>query len=334
MHRELVDQKRWISETQFLRALNICMILPGPEAQQLAIYIGWRLHGVIGGIAGGAFFVIPSIFVLVLWLVPFGALLAWRGFGDVLTQLALFFTQVAFVTFGGAYAVLSYMSDMVVNHHRWLDLEQMVQGLALAESTPGPLIMVTQHAGFVAAYQHATGLPPVVAGILGGLITTYMTFLPCFLFIFLGAPYIEHLSENRRLQAALVGVTAAVVGVIANLGVFFATHVLFIARGGIDWYSLLAALASLAVLRLAKVPVYLLVPIGAVAGMGWRSPWASLHDPLLPPQSSARPTHDLAQLVLPSLRPWVAPSIQKRAAGKTSHGVELGVEEYRNENSP
>ncbi|HEV2122139.1 MAG TPA: chromate efflux transporter [Chloroflexota bacterium] len=400
MHRELVDEKRWVTESQFLRALNFCMILPGPEAQQLAVYIGWRLHGLLGGFVAGAFFVIPSIFVLmllswlaaahadvpairgllygiqavviaivvdsvlrvgrrtlkhpiligfalaafvalyflgiafpwvivtaalaglvlqrwfprvfrpsghggeqgggehadvgeetidladhapptlgrnvrmvlsflVLWLIPFGLLALWRGFDDVLTQEAWFFTKAAFITFGGAYAVLSYVADVVVNQFGWLSAGEMVQGLGLAESTPGPLIMVTQYVGFLAAYHHATGLSPVLAGIIGALITTYATFLPCFMFVFLGAPYIERLSGNRRLQAALVGVTAAVVGVIANLAVFFTSHVLIVARDGLDWFSFIVALASFAVLRLTKVPIFWLVPVGAVLGTVW-----------------------------------------------------------------
>jgi chromate transporter len=329
MHRELVDEQRWITDGQFLRALNFCMLLPGPEAQQLAIYIGWRLHGFAGGLVAGWLFVVPSIFVLLLlswlsvahnavpaihgllygvqatvvaivldavlrvgkrilrhaslmaiaaaafiaiyflhasfpvvvgvaavaglvlhhwypdvfraethggsggsggsaghaqpdeadahvqdgalgeladdahptfarnagivgaflvaWLVPVGLLSLWRGFGDVLSQEAWFFTKAAFVTFGGAYAVLSYMADQAVNFYRWVTTAEMVQGLGLAESTPGSLIMVTSYVGFLAAYKQAGGFPPALYGTLGALITVYATFLPCFLFVFLGS---------------------------------------------------------------------------------------------------------------------------------------------------
>jgi chromate transporter len=399
MHRELVERRRWISENQYLRTLNFCMLLPGPEAQQVATYIGWRLHGTLGGVVAGAFFVIPSIFVLlflsylavayanvpaitgllygvqpvviaivveavirigsralnhlvlvafaiasfvaiyflsvpfpavvvaaavlgvllqrivpdafrsrghgsstgeegavigddasrgrtpslarnlrllatflVLWAVPVGALWIWRGGEDVLVKEALFFTGAAFVTFGGAYAVLSYISDVAVNTYGWLTADQMVQGLALAESTPGPLIMVTQYVGFIGAWNDPGGLNPVLNGILGAAITTYATFLPCFLFIFLLAPYIELLANNRRLQAALVGVTAAVVGVIANLAVFFATKVLFpdgVSLDRLDGFALVVAVISFVILQRFKVPIYLMLPVGAVAGMIW-----------------------------------------------------------------
>jgi chromate transporter len=392
MHRELVERKRWISENQFLRALNFCMLLPGPEAQQLATYIGWRLHGTLGGVVAGAFFVIPSIFVLlvlsylavaysevpavtgllygvqpvvvavvleavlrigrrtlrhaalvafavasfvaiyflslpfplvvlaaalagyllhfrypavfrpgeaaaeeeaeeaseqaaeerpsmlrnlrvlalfiVLWAVPVGALYLWRGGGDVLVDQALFFTGAAFVTFGGAYSVLSYIADVAVNNYGWLTADQMVQGLGLAESTPGPLIMVTQYVGFLGAWKFSGPFDPLLYGTLGALTTTYVTFLPCFLFIFLLAPYIELLARNRRLQAALVGVTAAVVGVIGNLAVFFGSKVLF-SDGGLDIFALVVAVASFAVLQRFRVPIYLMVPAGALAGMVW-----------------------------------------------------------------
>jgi len=324
MHRELVEQKRWVQQSLFLRALNFSMLLPGPEATELAIYVAWRMHGIPGGIVAGTFFVLPSVFVLlllsylsvaytdvpiirgllygvqpvvmaivldavlrvgkrtlkhpllyvfaaaafialfffhvsfpltiacaaaaglllqrwqptvfraggehhvdgasdtqadtsghrslahafkilavflVLWLVPVGMLLAWRGWSDVLTQQMWFFTQAAFVTFGGAYAVLSYISDVAVNGYGWLTGAEMVRGLGLAESTPGPLIMVTEYVGFVAAWNNAPAdIPRAVYATLGGLITVYATFLPTFLFIFLGAPYIELLSGNRRLQ--------------------------------------------------------------------------------------------------------------------------------------
>ena len=167
-----------------------------------------------------------GIFVL-LWALPVGALYLWRGGEDVLVQEALFFTGAAFLTFGGAYSVLSYVADVAVNHYGWLTADQMVQGLGLAESTPGPLIMVTQYVGFIGAWNDPGPFAPLLYGTLGALVTTYATFLPCFLFIFFLAPYIELLANNRRLKAILIGVTAAVVGVIANLAVYFATQVLF-----------------------------------------------------------------------------------------------------------
>jgi len=397
MHRELVDKKRWVSEGQYLRTLNFCMLLPGPEAQQVATYIGWRLHGTAGGIVAGSFFVIPSIFVLwflsylavahsdvpaitgllygiqpvviaivveavlrisrralnhylligfsvaafvalyffsipfpllvlaaalgglilsrvvpeafqgsghgssqeqesavdlavsegrpsilrnvrllgtflVLWAVPVGAVWIWRGGEDVLVREALFFTGAAFVTFGGAYAVLSYISDVAVNQYGWLTADQMVQGLGLAESTPGPLIMVTQYVGFIGAWNDPGPFAPLLYGTLGAVVTTYATFLPCFLFIFLLAPYIELLANDRRIGAVLVGVTAAVVGVIANLAVYFATQVLFpegVSLQSLDVFALVVAVISFVVLQRFKVPIYLMVPAGAVVGMIW-----------------------------------------------------------------
>jgi chromate transporter len=398
MHRELVEKKRWVSEGQYLRTLNFCMLLPGPEAQQVATYIGWRLHGTLGGLVAGSFFVIPSVFVLwllsylaaahsdvpaitgllygvqpvviaivaeavlrigkralnhrllvafavlafvalyflsvpfplvvvaaavgglalsravpgafrggghgsaegddtaidraapnggrpsllrnlrllgtflVLWAVPVGALWLWRGGEDVLVREALFFTGAAFVTFGGAYAVLSYISDVAVNNYGWLTADQMVQGLGLAESTPGPLIMVTQYVGFLGAWNDPGPFSPLLYATLGAAVTTYATFLPCFLLIFLLAPYIELLANHRRLRAILVGVTAAVVGVIANLAVFFATRVLFpdgLSAGGLDVFALVVAVTSFAVLQRFKIPIYLMVPAGALLGMAW-----------------------------------------------------------------
>jgi chromate transporter len=400
MHRELVEKKKWVSEGQYLRTLNFCMLLPGPEAQQVATYIGWRLHGTLGGIVAGSFFVIPSIFVLlllswlavahsdvpaingllygvqpvviaivveavlrigrrtlnhwvlvgfavlafvalyffsisfplvvlaaaigglllsrtsfaadafgggghgaseedegsaveragsserpsmlrnlrllgifaVLWAVPVGAIWLWRGGEDVLFTEALFFTGAAFLTFGGAYSVLSYISDVAVNDYGWLTADQMVQGLGLAESTPGPLIMVTQYVGFIGAWNDPGPFSPLLYGTLGAAITTYATFLPCFLFIFLLAPYIELLANDRRLRAILVGVTAAVVGVIANLAVYFATQVLFpdgVSVAGLDVFALVVAVVSFVVLQRFKAPIYALVPIGAVVGMVW-----------------------------------------------------------------
>jgi chromate transporter len=401
MHKELVERKRWVSEGQYLRTLNFCMLLPGPEAQQVATYIGWRLHGTKGGIVAGSFFVIPSIFVLwllsylavahsdvpaitgllygiqpvviaivveavlrigkrtinhrvlvgfavlafvalyflsvpfplvvlaaavaglllsrtdfagdaflggghgsseegeeeyaidqrasngrpsalrnlrllgvfvLLWALPVGALYLWRGGEDVLVKEALFFTGAAFLTFGGAYSVLSYVADVAVNHYGWLTADQMVQGLGLAESTPGPLIMVTQYVGFIGAWNDPGPFAPLLYGTLGALVTTYATFLPCFLFIFFLAPYIELLANDRRLRAVLIGVTAAVVGVVANLAVYFATQVLFpdgVSLGGLDLFALVVAAVSFVVLQRYKVPIYLMVPAGALVGMAW-----------------------------------------------------------------
>lgn len=390
MHQELVDRKRWIPEHLFMRALNFCMLLPGPEAQQLATYIGWRMHGIWGGLVAGAFFVFPSIFLMMLlswlaaahhqvpavagllygiqpivlgivleallrigkralhhpalvfyaastfaalyflsvpfpaiialagltatllqpswphvfrprghgaapetavgpaaypplgrffkvtfifallWIVPVGTLWLWRGFNDVLTQEATFFTKTAFITFGGAYAVLSYISDVSVNVYHWLAPAQMVQGLGLAESTPGPLIMVTQYVGFLGAWQSHGSSSPLLYGIAGGLITVYVTFLPCFYFIFAGAPYIEAIAHNKKIQAALVGVTSAVVGVILNLAVYFGTKVLVPMAGTWDFFALGMAGISFLVLWRFKIPMYVLVPVGAVAGMAWK----------------------------------------------------------------
>ncbi|MBI1950114.1 MAG: chromate efflux transporter [Acidobacteria bacterium] len=396
MHREIVERKRWIGEEQFLRALNFCMILPGPEAQQLAIYVGWLMHGTIGGVVAGVFFVLPSVFVLLalswlvaahaqvpaiggllygvqpvviaivveavlrigrralrhralylfagaafagihflsipfpliiaaaatagialqralpgalgpprhavpaghaapaaarpgsatyppatralriaalfaaLWAAPVAGLWLRKGGSDVLVQEALFFTQAAFVTFGGAYAVLSYIADVAVNHFHWLSAAQMVQGLGLAESTPGPLIMVTQYVGFLGAWSQPGALSPAVNGALGALITTYVTFLFCFMFIFIGAPYVEALAGSPRVQAALTGVTSAVVGVILNLAVYFGARVLFSAQGALDPFALVLAVLSFVALQRFRVPVPYAVAAGALVGLAWR----------------------------------------------------------------
>ncbi len=385
MHNELVDRRGWVSEQQFLRALNFCTLLPGPEAQQLATYIGWRLHGIRGGVVAGALFILPGALLLLLlswmvatygdvplvqgifygiqpvvvavvieavyrvgrrtlthpillaiavaafvaltllrlpfpaivlaaaaagllaqrvapqivklaepgassvpsalpsarrnltlvavfgllWALPYGLLLTWRGQDDVLVTIAQFFTQAAFVTFGGAYAVLSYVADVAVNGYGWLTTAQMIKGLALAESTPGPLIMVLQYVGYFGAYSNPGPFPPAVYGAIGALVSTYATFLPCFFFVFLGAPYIEALSHSVRLQAALTGVTAAVVGVILNLGVFFAGHVLFprgMSLAGLDVLALAIAAIAFVALQRFKVPVYAAVLVGGIAG--------------------------------------------------------------------
>ncbi|GGD97395.1 chromate transporter [Aureimonas endophytica] len=392
MHRILVDEKRWIDEARFLHALNFCMLLPGPEAQQLATYIGWLLHGTKGGLAAGILFVLPgavsilalslvyvaygdaglvaglffglkaavlavvleavqrisrralrngamraiaafafvAIFLLhvpfpaivfgaalvgwlggrldhpafapggaeapagpdiaqaragsleafrlgaillLVWLLPVAALLALLGPGDTFTAIGLFFSKMAVVSFGGAYAVLAYVAQQAVEHYGWLRPGEMLNGLGLAETTPGPLIMVTQFVGFLAAFRDPGGLNPYLAGILGSLLTTWVTFAPCFLWIFLGAPFVERLRGNRALAAALAAITAAIVGVILNLAVWFGLHVLFrelrVARlgpfaldlpvpGSLDPAALLLALAAgLALFRfkLGVVPV-------------------------------------------------------------------------------
>jgi chromate transporter len=419
MHRILVEEKKWVSETQFLHALNYCMLLPGPEAQQLATYIGWLLHRVRGGLTAGILFVLPgfaailalsllyagfqdstlvqslffglkpavvaivvqavlriggrtlkngamvaisaSAFVaifflevpfpliivlagligylgsrvrpdlflvvrghepagepegspegeaspltpvrpswrhgvrtavvwLLLWWAPVGALLLLTGRGSIWVQEALFFSQAAVVTFGGAYAVLAYIAQQAVETYGWLQAGEMLDGLGMAETTPGPLIQVVQFVGFMGAYRNPGELDPMLAGVLGSVLTTWVTFVPCFLFIFVGAPWIEHLRGRQGLTAALSGVTAAVVGVILNLALWFSLHVLFgevhEARaagarllvpewGTLDVAALLitaGAFVALFVLRLGMVRTLLLaaaagMAYGAVAGL-------------------------------------------------------------------
>jgi chromate transporter len=354
MQRTLVDEKRWIGQRRFLHALNFCMVLPGPEAQQLAIYVGWLLNGTAGGLAAGTLFVLPGVVALlslsavyvaygsttwvtalfagvapavlaivvqavvrvarraldrralvvvavgaflslavfsvsfplvvlaaacagwllgrfaptaagsneihsareaapplipddqlhaerpsgrrtfrvlvvglVLWFTPLVVVILTTGTDSTLTRQGLFFSGAAVVTFGGAYAVLAYVAQRAVEVFHWLAPGEMVRGLALAESTPGPLIMVVQFVAFVGAYRHPGQLNPWAAAFLASLLTTWVTFAPCFLFVFLGAPYVERLRGNASLSAALTGITAAVVGVIANLAVYFAVHTLF-----------------------------------------------------------------------------------------------------------
>ncbi|MEK9282447.1 chromate efflux transporter [Bradyrhizobium sp. ISRA442] len=356
MHRILVEEKNWISEGRFLHALNYCMLLPGPEAQQLAIYVGWLLHRTAGGLVAGGLFIVPGIIAimglsyiyaaygnvsfvealffglkaavlaivveavvrvgkralknrimialaaiafvaifffavpfpiiiiaagligyvgarsgrpefapaghghgsntaaidsmlgeavpdhvrpdtartirvgavwLALWLLPVIALLAAFGEANVFSQIALFFSKMALVTFGGAYAVLAYVAQQAVEHYHWLKPQEMLDGLGMAETTPGPLIMVLQFVGFMAAFRESSGLPPMLAATLGGLLATWVTFTPCFLWIFVGAPYIERLRGNTGLAGALSAITAAVVGVILNLSIWFALHTLF-----------------------------------------------------------------------------------------------------------
>jgi chromate transporter len=397
MHKELVDKRRWISDAHFLHALNFCMLLPGPEAQQLATYLGWRLHGAKGGIAAGALFVLPSVFILfalswvymagghlpwlaaifhgllaaviavvaeavlrigkkalksptlwalaglsfiaiyffqisfvliilaaallgfvgnqvfptqfpagkghgaakdkseapslelppvmnatwmrsfritalslTLWWLPVFAIAWWLGWGSTQAQQGLFFSKAALVTFGGAYAVLPYVAQQAVESHSWLSHPQMMSGLALAETTPGPLIMVLQFVGFVGGWQHPGVLTPLAGATLGALITTWTTFLPCFLFIFLGAPHIEKLGEQPRLSAALTAITAAVVGVILNLGVKFSIHALWPANGGFDFFIAVLAIAAFiaAFIAMQRFKIGLMPVIGACAVLG------------------------------------------------------------------
>ena len=326
MHRELVEDRSWLSEQTYLRALSLCMLLPGPEAMQLATYAGWRLRGVAGGLLGGLFFVVPgAAFIAVLallyawygqlplvqmtflgikaaviivvfqallkvsskalhgrlgWALAFGSfigifvlglpfpliillagaigmltksptavaepanlpparslrtLLIWGGLWaaplvllalqgeDFLLQLGLFFSKLAVVTFGGAYAVLAYMTQTVVQDFGWINTDQMIDALGLAETTPGPLILVTQFVGMLAGFAQSGPSGAFAAGLLA----LWVTFTPCFLWIFLAGPYLEALSEQPRIAGALRAITAAVVGVIANLSVWFALHVLF-----------------------------------------------------------------------------------------------------------
>ncbi|TVR09768.1 MAG: chromate efflux transporter [Salinarimonadaceae bacterium] len=359
MHRILVEERRWLGEKRFLHALNYCMLLPGPEAMQLAVYIGWLMHRTLGGIIAGALFVLPGVvaimalsvvyglygdvgvveaaffglkaavlaivvqavirigsralangamvaiaaasFVaifafgvpfpaiiaaagligflgaragldafqgggghdavgkarvadsdtilgeetpehaqvdrayawrvsaifLALWLTPVLLLFALLGREHVFSHIAGFFSVMAVVTFGGAYAVLAYVAQEAVQNYGWLQPGEMLDGLGMAETTPGPLIMVTQFVGFMGAFRDPGALSPLTAGALGGLLTTWVTFTPCFLWIFLGAPFVERLRENRELGAALTAITAAVVGVILNLAVWFGLHVAF-----------------------------------------------------------------------------------------------------------
>ena len=356
MHRIIVEEKRWISESRFLHALNYCMLLPGPEAQQLATYIGWLLHRTAGGLVAGGLFILPGIIAimalsyiyaaygnagfvealffglkaavlaivieavvrvgkralrnrimvglagiafvaifffampfpviivaaglvgfvgarlgrpefagaghdggkdtavidsmlgdavpdhvrpnaartlrvsmlwLALWLVPVAAILLALGPHNVFSQIAIFFSKMALVTFGGAYAVLAYVAQEAADYYHWVQPREMLDGLGMAETTPGPLIMVVQFVGFMAAFRDAGALPPLLAATLGGLLATWVTFAPCFLWIFAGAPYIETLRGNKALAGALSAITAAVVGVILNLSIWFALHTLF-----------------------------------------------------------------------------------------------------------
>jgi chromate transporter len=343
MHRVLVDEKQWVDEARYLHALNFCMLLPGPEAQKLATYVGWLLHGTRGGLAAGILFVAPGALVmlgvsllyvlgrgipavdgalfgikaavlvivvealirigrrslrtrlliglaglafigiffldlpfplivaaaavtgfmvaqaspallglkaaageppaprpgrwrqaaratavgLVLWWTPVAAAAVWLGSSHVLVDIGVFFSKLAVVSFGGAYALLAYMAQEAVETYRWMSAPEMVDGLGLAETLPGPLIKVTQFVGFLGAYRDAAPFTPIAAGIIGSALTTWVTFVPPMLLIFAGAPFIEQLRSHQRLSGALAAITAAVVGVILNLTVWFVLHVLF-----------------------------------------------------------------------------------------------------------
>src|SRR5438270_263888 len=223
MHRMLVDEKKWIDEPRFLHALNFCMVSPGPEAQKLATYIGWLLHGIRGGLAAGILFVLPGA-VVMLGL----SLLYALGRGFSVVDGALFGIKAAvLVIVLEALLRIGKRAQQAVETHGWMTAPEMVDGLGLAETTPGPLILVTQFVGFLAAFRDPAPFPPVAAGILGAAMTTWVTFVPSMLWIFAGAPFVEQLRANRRLSGALAAITAAVVGVILNLSVWFALHVLF-----------------------------------------------------------------------------------------------------------
>lgn len=402
MHREIVERRRWLSEDHFLHALNFCMLLPGPEAQQLATYLGWRLHGARGGIAAGALFVLPSLAILIAlsWLYMAGGQLAWiqgafhglaaaviaivlgavrrigaralrspalwllalaafiaifvfkisfvfilltagaigglggrrfprqfpasaatpapaadggpasasaaalilppppratlrralriaalglalwwtpvlvagllSGWQGIHFQQGLFFSKTALITVGGAYAVLPYVAQTAVSHYGWLSQSQMMAGLGLAETTPGPLIMVLPFVGFVAAWQHPGDLPPALAATLAALITTWVTFLPCFLFVFLGGPHVESLRTRPALASAMTAITAAVVGVILNLAVWLAWHAIHPAPGVIDGFTLVVAAGCWLALERFKTGVLPTLAVCALAGVLWQ----------------------------------------------------------------
>ncbi len=396
MHQEIVERRRWLSEDHFLHALNFCMLLPGPEAQQLATYLGWRLHGARGGIAAGVLFVLPSVLILLglswlymaggrigwvdgmfyglmaaviaivatavkrigskalksptllamaglsfmaifvfeisfviiilaaaligfvggkiypqqfpagkghgksgdaelaavllpaapqasvgrtmlvsftcltLWWTPVVAVGWWMGWGSIFFQQGLFFSKAALVTIGGAYAVLPYVAQMAVEKFGWLAQRQMMVGLGLAETTPGPLIMVLQFVGFVAAWQRPGDLPPLLAATLGALITTWVTFLPCFLFVFLGAPHVEGLRARPGLSSALAAITAAVVGVILNLAIWFGWHALVPSPGRFDSFVAVVAISAWLAMERLKVGVIPTLAASAALGVAWK----------------------------------------------------------------
>jgi len=407
MHRYIVEEKKWLGDGRFLHALNYCMLLPGPEAQQLAIYVGWLLHGIRGALVAGLWFLIPGAIVIyilsllyalytgvplvdgiffgvkaavlaivlqaiirlgsrvlakpvllgiaifgfiatfalhlpfplvvlvaaivgwvcgrfapdkikmdhghgsgeavsgpgpvtsdrktlitagifaLLWITPIILFAMFLGSQHIYTQQSLFFSKLAIVTFGGAYAVLAYMTEQVVGHYSWIGTGQMIDGLGMAETTPGPLILVTQFVGFLAAYNNPGSLDPIVAGTFGALVTLWVTFVPCFVWIFLGAPFIEKLRGSSALNHALAAVTAVVVGVIASLALWFAFHVLFDKTApfsGGEWLRVeLPVLSSINIAALAiavvcailliklKQPVLRVLLLATVAGVVWRT---------------------------------------------------------------
>jgi chromate transporter len=387
MHAEVVERRRWVDDGAFVRALNYCMLLPGPEAMQLATYLGWRLHGVRGGLAAGALFVLPAVFVLAMlswiylnfgavpavqgalfgiqaavlgilaqavlrlgrrvlgtafalalalialcvlvfdllpfpalvgvaallgvvvqrvrpgwlknaghgaaaadatppssrrasvvtalglalalllaWWLPILALGAWLGPDSTAFGLGMFFSRAALVTFGGAYAVLPYVAEQAVNVHGWLGAGQMLVGLGLAESTPGPLIMVVEFVGFVGAWQHPDLSTPLTSALLGAAVTVWATFLPSFLFVLPMAPWIESLHRHAALQAALAAVSAAVVGVIASLALWFGWHLLSPASSPARAFAVVLALSAWIVLTRWQWKVEWVVVVAALLG--------------------------------------------------------------------
>ena len=396
MQTELVERRRWISPTHFLQALNYCMLLPGPEAIQLAIYVGWLLHRVRGGLAAGILFLLPSVFILMalsyayaaygslawiaalfyglkpavlaivasatlrlgakalrhplmyglaaaafvalfffkvpfplvivgsaaagflgvhflpqvfavhaaaadeqayaisdnsvrpeftrpsfkraarvsglcllLWVIPLLLLGWWPAWHQVFFQEALFFSKAAMITFGGAYAVLPYVAQEAVEKYAWLSTGQMIDGLGLAETTPGPLIMVLQFVGFMAGWHQAQDLG-LWGAVLGALTATYFTFMPCFFWIFLGAPYMEQIRGNRFLSGALAAITAGVVGVVLNLAVWFGLNVLFPDSKGIDWFALGVTALSFIGMQRYKLDIIPVVAGAAALGLLYR----------------------------------------------------------------
>ena len=305
MHQELVENRRWISERRFLHALNYCMVLPGPEAQQLAIYIGWLMHRTLGRVVpdkftvGGAHSTTDKTFgpaliddhtptpehacfswprllrVLVigalLWLIPMTLLTSVFGWDHTLTQMGWFFTKAALLTFGGAYAVLPYVYQGAVGHYAWLTPTQMIDGLALGETTPGPLIMVVAFVGFVGGYVKAQfGAENLfLAGALAATLVTWFTFLPSFLFILIGGPLIETTHNDLKFTAPLTAITAAVVGVILNLALFFGYHVWWPTgfADSIDVVSVLITLAAAVALFRFKHNVIHVIAACAVIGL-------------------------------------------------------------------
>jgi len=410
LHRELVERRRWISDSRFLHALNYCMLLPGPEAQQLATYIGWLLHRTRGGLAAGVLFVLPSAFILLglswayaawgemplvagllagckavvvaivadavlrigrrairgwahllvaagafvgiyflsvpfpliilvaaliglagtrawpaawsppgaaphgggdgagsgpdeppplirddvaappharpshsrllrtlaagfaLWLLPWVLLAAWLGWNSLPLLQYRFFTGAALVTFGGAYAVLAYVTQAAVQAYGWITPAQALDGLALAETTPGPLIMVLQFVGFMSGWNHPGSLEPLASATLGAVVTTWTTFLPCFVLVFAGAPYMEILRGNKVLNGALSGVTASIIGVILNLALVLGAAVIMPAglEGGISWFSACLSGAAFLALRRLRIDALWIILVGGLAGLAFR----------------------------------------------------------------